>query len=130
VRAERAREEMDALVDQLTAAYGLGGRSRPPGTPGRRPAAPSPGGSAPPSAASRRCIRLWPSISPATSALAASASTTPRRPSPGRCPQPGEASASHREAPPHASGVNRQPQKEVATCDTLHAPWWRRQPWP
>jgi predicted ATPase len=27
-RTERARAEMDALVDQLTAAYGLGGRSR------------------------------------------------------------------------------------------------------
>jgi predicted ATPase len=35
-RAERARAELDALVDQLTAALGLGGRARTSGDPAER----------------------------------------------------------------------------------------------
>jgi tetratricopeptide (TPR) repeat protein len=35
-RAEAARHEIDALTEQLTAAYGLGGRTRQPGTPAER----------------------------------------------------------------------------------------------
>jgi tetratricopeptide (TPR) repeat protein len=36
VRAERARQEREAIVDQLTAAYGLGGRPRRAGDPAER----------------------------------------------------------------------------------------------
>ncbi|MDJ0925739.1 MAG: hypothetical protein QNJ77_14380 [Acidimicrobiia bacterium] len=35
-RAERAREELDALVDHLTAAYGLGGKERASGQPAEK----------------------------------------------------------------------------------------------
>jgi hypothetical protein len=35
-RAERAREERESLVEQLSAAYGLGGRARPQGDAGER----------------------------------------------------------------------------------------------
>jgi hypothetical protein len=36
VAADRAREERDALVAELSAAYGLGGRPRRTGDPGER----------------------------------------------------------------------------------------------
>jgi len=82
-RAERAEAELDALVEQLSSAFGLGGRARRTGAATDR-ARRSPGVSAPRSSASAPFTRSSAATSTTRSARGPGAAIAPSPPSRGR----------------------------------------------